>query len=193
MERYLYLQCEKAMARKTKKGRESEEFLLEIIRDYAGLSLYELAKKAKWTVGRVDGTVRRLLNSGEVFIKVIDRDGRRVNLVYPKEQKPSDIIEVPLSLLNTENPLWQREAFIYALDNANIGVSGREIPEWNEISCFSSKIPIEIVNGKISLKIPEKFVRFYHLNEKHRAVSVDGNSILITVSGDIIETKRYPA
>ena len=144
-------------------------------------------------MGHVDGTVRRLLNSGEVFITVIERYGRRANLVYPKEQKPSNIIEVPESLLETGNPLWQRGAFIYALDNVNIGISGREISEWKEISCFNSKIPIEHINGKISLRIPEKFIDFYHLNEKHRAVSTDGNSILITVSGDVIETKKYPS
>jgi len=184
------------MTSKNSKGRESEEFLLKIIRNYSGLSLYELAKKAKWTVGHVDGTVRRLLNSKEVFITVIERDGRRANLVYPKEQKPSNIVEVPIDLLKTGNPLWQEEAFIYALDNVNIGISGQEILEWKEISCFDSKIPIEnacMHARALSLKIPEKFMKFYHLNEKHRTASINGNNIIITVSGDIIETKKYPS
>ena len=184
------------MTRKTIKGRKSEEFLLEIIRNYSGLSLYELANKAKWTVGRVDGTVRRLLRAQEVFIRVIERDGRRLNLVYPKEQMrahASNIVEVPIDLLKTSNPLWQNEAFIYALDHVNIGISGEEISEWNEISCFKSKIPIEMRARALTLKIPEKFVRFYHLKEKHRAVSVNGNNILITISGNIIETKKYPS
>ena len=181
------------MSRKTIKGTKSEEFLLEIIRNYAGLSLYELAKKAKWTVGRVDGTVRRLLRAQEVFIKVIERNGRRVNLVYPESQKPSNILEVPTKLLETGNPVWQREAFVYALDHVNIGISGEEISEWNEISCFNSRIPVEINARAVSLRIPEKFIRFYHLNEKHRTVSVNGNNLIITISGDIIETKRYPS
>lgn len=181
------------MSRKTTKGRESDQFLLNIIGHYAGLSLYELAKKAKWTVGRVDGTVRRLLRAQEVFIKVIERNGRRVNLVYPESQKPSNILEVPTKFLETSNPVWQREAFVYALDHVNIGISGQESPEWNEISCFKSRIPIERNSARISLKIPETFVTFYHLNEKHRTVSVNGNNILITVSGDIIETKKYPS
>ena len=183
------------MSRKTIKGTKSEEFLLEIIRNYAGLSLYELAQKARWTVGRVDGTVRRLLRAQEVFIKVIERNGRRVNLVYPESQKPSNILEVPTKFLDTSNPVWQREAFVYALDHVNIGISGQESPEWNEISCFKSRIPIEKNSARacISLRIPETFVTFYHLNEKHRTVSVNGNNILITVSGDIIETKKYPS
>lgn len=185
-------------AHKTMKGRKSEQTLLEIIRNYPGLSQYELAKKTKWKMGHVDGTIRRLLNSNEVFIAVVDRNGRKVNLVYPKDQKPSDIIEIPNSFLKRGNPSWHEKAFIYALDNSTIGISGRELPEWNEISCFSSEIPIETararsVGEKITIRIPENFVRFYNLEKKHRVVSINGNNILVTISGDILEIKRYPS
>ena len=175
------------------KGRKSEQTLLEIIRDYPGLSQYELAKKVKWKMGHVDGTIRRLLNSKEVFIAVIDRNGRKVNLVYPKDQKSSNIIEVPNSFLKRGNPSWHERAFIYALDSSTIGISGRELPEWNEISCFSSEIPIENERARISIRIPENFVRFYNLEKKHHVVSINGNNILVTVSGDILETKSYPS
>lgn len=175
------------------KGRKSEQILLEIIRNYPGLSQYELAKKVKWKMGHVDGTIRRLLNSNEVFIAVVDRNGRKVNLVYPKDQKPANIIEVPNNFLKRGNPSWHEKAFIYALDSSTIGISGRELPEWNEISCFSSSIPMENVEGKISIRIPENFVRFYNLEKKHRVVSINGNNILVTISGDILEMKRYPS
>jgi len=175
------------------KGRRSEQTLLEIIRNYPGLSQYELAKKVKWKMGHVDGAVRRLLNSKEVFITVVDRNNRKVNLVYPIDQKQSNIVEVPNSFLKMENPSWHEKAFIYALDSSTIGISGRELPEWNEISCFSSAIPIENYEGKISIRIPENFVRFYNLEKKHRVVTINGNNILVTVSGDILEIKRYPS
>lgn len=185
------------MPKKTIKGENTDQTLLEVIRNYPGLSQYELCKRLKWTVGRVDGTVRRLLNSKEVYITVIERDGRRVNLVYPKDQKPSDVVEVPESLLKTANPsarsLWQKEAFIYALDNVTIGISGCEIPDWSEIACFNSRIPISRTDGKVSLRIPEKFVNFYNLEKKHRVVFLNGNNLLVTVSGEIIETKNYPS
>jgi len=42
-------------------------------------------------------------------------------------------------------------------------------------------------------QIPEKFWRFYNLERKHRVVSVNGNNLLVTVSGDIGEEKRYPS
>jgi len=39
--------------------------------------------------------------------------------------------------------------------------------------------------------IPEKFWRFYNLERKHRVISVNGNNILVTVSRDIVEEKKY--
>jgi hypothetical protein len=134
----------------------------------------------------------RLLNEGRILIRVLERNGRRVNLVYPKEQKPVDVIEVPTELLKAGNPLWDEYAFVYALDSSTIGVSGREMPEREEISCFLEKIPIQTVEGKMVLKIPEKFSRFYNMERKYRVVSINGNNILITISGNIIDEKRYP-
>lgn len=185
----------KEMSAKTEKGRNTDQTLLEIVRRYPGLSQYEIARKLKWTIGRVDGGVRRLLNSGEVYVRVIARArGRKVNLVYPKGERPVDVIEVPETLLETGNPIWQNEAYIYALDNVTLGISGEPLRDWDEISCFNSKVPIRKgSNGKIFLKIPEKFVHFYNLEKKHKVVFLNGNNILVTVSGDIVEIKRYPS
>lgn len=176
-----------------RRGRESDKILLEVIRDYPGLSQYELANKLRSSSGLVDGSIRRLLMQKEIFIRVIERNGRRVNLIYPKEQKPSNLIEVPVELLKTENPLWDQNAFIYALDSSTIGISGREIHEWKEVSCFLEKIPLKKEKDKIKLDIPDKFLRFYNIERKHRIVSLNGNNILITISGDIIEEKKYPS
>ncbi|MEM3703394.1 MAG: hypothetical protein QXX79_03095 [Candidatus Bathyarchaeia archaeon] len=179
--------------RKNRRGEESDEILLEIIKQFPGLSQYELGKKLGWKTGRVDGSIRRLLNEGKIVIKVLERNGRRVNLVYPKEEKPKGVIEVSAKLLKAANPAWNEYAYVYALDNSTIGISGSEIPEWEEISCFLEKIPIQKAENKILLKIPEKFWRFYNMERKHSVVSINGNNILITVAGNIIEEKRYPA
>lgn len=179
--------------RRNQSGLRSDETLLGVIRNQPSLSQYEIGKKLKWPSGRVDGTVRRLLNENKIFIRILERNGRRVNLVYPKENKPSNVIEVPEKLLHTRNPTWQDSAFVYALDSTTIGISGREMPEWNEISCFIEKIPIQKGEEKLVLEIPEKFRRFYDLERKHRVVSLNGNNILITVSGNIIEEKKYPS
>jgi len=175
------------------RGRKSDEILLNVIEKYPGLSQYELGKRLRWNAGRVDGSIRRLLNAGRIFVRVLERSGRRVNLVYPKDEKPMKIIEVPAELLHKDNPVWSEHAFVYALDNSTIGISGRETSEWKEISCFLEKIPIKETDGKMVLQIPERFWRFYNLERKHRVVSVNGNNLLITVSGDIVEEKKYPS
>jgi hypothetical protein len=179
--------------RRNKRGVESDQVLLDLIEGYPGLSQYELAKKLKWPIGRIDGSIRRLLREKKIFIKVLERNGRYVNLVCPKNSKPSDIIEVPAKLLHASNPAWLESAFIYALDSSTIGISGHETPEWKTISCFQEKIPIEKDAEKLILRIPDKFKRFYDLERKHRVVSVNGNNILITISGNIIEEKKYPS
>lgn len=179
--------------KRNKRGRESDEILLDIIKRYPGLSQYELARSLKWKAGRVDGSVRRLLNANKIFVRVLERNGRRVNLVYPKEQKPSNLIEVPAELLRMDNPIWDQYAFVYALDISTIGISGLEVSEWKEISCFREKLPLQKTKDKMILKIPERFWRFYNLQRKHRVVSINGNNLLITVSGDIIEEKKYPS
>ena len=183
------------MTKKTrnKNGLESDRILLETIKEYPGLSQYELAKKLKWQSGRVDGAIRRLLNEGQVVIKTLERNGRRVNLVYPEDSKPANVVVVPEALLHVGNPTWLDSAFIYALDSTTIGVSGHEMPEWAEISCFLKKIPIERDNGKVVLEIPENFKRFYNIDKKHRVVTINGNNLLITISGNLIEEKKYPS
>jgi hypothetical protein len=179
--------------RSNKRGIECDKNVLEAIRDCPGLSQYELAKKLKSSSGLIDGSIRRLLKQKEILIQVIERNGRRANLIYLKGQKPSDLLEVPINLLKTGNPLWDRNAFIYALDSTTIGISGREVPEWNEISCFLEKIRLRKDQDKIMLTIPEKFSRFYNIERKHRIVSINGNNILVTFSGDIVEEKKYPS
>jgi hypothetical protein len=176
-----------------RRGRESDKILLDVIKNYPGLSQYELAKKLKSSIGRIDGSIRRLLDQHHIFIQVIERNGRTANLIYPKEHKLSNLIEVPITLLKTGNPLSQQKAFIYALDSSTIGVSGKEIPEWKEISCFQQRLPLKKEKEKIEFCIPEAFLRFYNMERKHRIVSVNGNNLLITISGDIIEEKKYPS
>ncbi|MBS7632230.1 hypothetical protein KEJ15_01215 [Candidatus Bathyarchaeota archaeon] len=176
-----------------KAGKKSDDLLLDTIEKNSGLSQYELARKLNWHSGHVDGSIRRLLKTSRIYIRVLERNGRHVNLVYPKDQKPSKVLEVPTELLKVANPVWNDHAFFYALDSSTIGVSGREFPEWKEVSCFLEKVPIQKEDGRIVLQIPENFWRFYNLDRKHRVVSVNGNNILITVSGDIVEEKEYPS
>lgn len=100
---------------------------------------------------------------------------------------------MPTELLVVGNPLWLHEAHVYALDSSTIGISGKEKAEWNEIACFHEKINIERTTEKVSLQIPDKIKTFYNMERKHSVVSINGNDILVTISGTIIEDKKYPA
>jgi hypothetical protein len=98
----------------------------------------------------------------------------------------------PANLLQVDNQTWLDSAFVYALDSSTIGIAGHKILEWNENACFTEKPQIKNDKEKIILQIPEKFSRFYNLERKH-IVSVNGNTILITISGNIIEEKKHPS
>jgi len=90
----------------------------------------------------VDGSVRRLLRAKEIVLRIIERNGRKVNLVYPKDArafKPKKQIEVPLELSKIGNPTLNEQAFFYALDDSTIGIARHRIEEWNEISCFTER------------------------------------------------------
>jgi hypothetical protein len=178
---------------RNKRGIQSDKILLETINSNPGLSQYELTKRLTWPTGKVDGAIRRLLNQNQLLIKSTQRNGRLVNLIYPKDSKHSNLIEVPANLLQFENEQWQNCAYVYALDSTTIGVAGREIPEWKEYACFTDAIPMKKQEGKIVLQIPDKFNTFYNIERKHIAVSINGNTLLITISGNLIQEKKYPA
>ena len=109
---------------KNKRGLGFRQNLIRHHNRLPGLSQYELTKKLKWNSGHVDGAIRRLVNQNLIVIKGFERNGRIVNLIYPKDSKPADLIEVPINLLQLENGQWQDCAFVYALDSTTIGITG---------------------------------------------------------------------
>jgi hypothetical protein len=178
---------------KNKRGVDSDKLLLDTINQYPGLSQYELGRKMKWHSGHVDGAIRRLFNQNLITIKGLERNGRTVNLIYPKDTKPQDIIEVKADYLTYENGEWQNQAYVYALDSTTIGITGTEIPEWKEYAAFTAVIPIKRQNDMLILQLPEKFKTFYQITRKHRVAGLSSNTILVTVSGTLVEVKKYPA
>jgi hypothetical protein len=178
---------------RNKRGVQSDKILLGIVSKNPGLSQYELTKLLDWPSGKVDGAIRRLLNENQIVIKSTQRNGRQVNLIYPKDSKPSDLIEVPTNLLNVENGQWQEHAFIYALDSTTIGIAGAEIPEWKEYDSFTATTPLKKRDETIELQIPQKFAAFYSIERKHKVVTLNGNTLIITITGNLIEEKKYPA
>ena len=169
------------------RSRETDKELYQLIESEPGLSKYELKNELKWSMGKTDGSIKRLLESRRIFVKVIERDGRRVSLIYPAGMRPTNIIKIPKNDLDIHNPLWSDKAFMYALDSETIGVAGRDLKLWNEISRFEKEIPLTHEDDYISFSFPEEFRSFYQLDSKHYVPSINANNVLITVSGRIIE------
>ena len=184
---YVYIHVPKMASLHAIRARETDDELYQLIEREPGLSKYELKNELKWSMGKTDGSIKRLLESGRIFVKVVERDGRQVHLIYPVDMKPTDVIKIPKQELETHNPLWFDKALVYALDSETIGVAGQHFDEWSEISRFEKEIPLNHEDDQVSFEIPEEFKTFYQLDRKHYVVSINANNVLITVSGEIIK------
>jgi len=165
--------------------------LIRIINENPGLSINKLKHMTGWTRGHVDGSIRRLLKSAKIYIRALDECGKIHHFVYPFIDELPARIEIPSELISTGNPIWQ-EAHVYGLDNTTIGVAGKNIGEWEEKAWKKDIIPTRNSNGKISFDLPKEFQNFYKLDRKGKTVAIGDNSILITISGEIIREKEYP-
>jgi hypothetical protein len=170
--------------RGNKRGNQTDKRLLKFVTIHPGLSQYELAKQLKTSSGHIDGAVRRLLQQHKITLRALERTGRKVNLIYPKNKKSMNAIEVPSSLLKTQMPAGE-QVFVYALDSSTIGISGKDEPDWREIAGFQDRIVLKTAAGKTIMPLPERFLRFYDLKRKNRVVSFNGGHILITVNGNL--------
>ncbi len=170
-----------------------DKSLMRTVRHAPGLSLYEISKILHWSNGKVDGSLRRLINSRKVLVSAVERDGRRVNLVYPRPTRPHDVVEIPISLLKLGNPLWKDDAFIYALDSTTVGITGTCNPEWEKLACFAKKVKLTPEKERFLIKLPRQFMDFYHLESKHVTRTVNSNNVLLTIDGQLITSKPYPA
>jgi hypothetical protein len=165
----------------------------KLVGESPGLSLYQIAKRTNWNIGKVDGSVRRLVNARKVFLVGEERGGRKLSLVFPSRLSPSPEIRIPRGLLMSENPVWLNHAYAYALDSHTIGIAGKPIREWHRVSQFESRLPIRRDEHTIKVTIPDNFITFYELNNHYFAKTINSNNILITVGGPIIQSKAYPA
>jgi len=165
--------------------------LMCAVRETPGLSLYELSTRLKWSIGKTDGSVRRLTNARRLLINAVERNGRLVTLVYPRQKQASDIVQVPKSLLKLGNPLWKDVGYVYALDYANIGITGEPSADWKKQGCHVEKAKLVSKKDRFVLRIPERIANFYHLSDKHVVKTVNGNRIILTIDGRVILNKRY--
>jgi hypothetical protein len=187
------VKSQESRAKRNSRSGPVDHMLLTTIKKAPGLSLYELGQVMKWSNGKVDGSLRRLLSERKIVISAIERNGRPVHLVYPKYRLHYNTVEIPKSLLKSGNPTWKDVAFFYALDNLSFGITGKRFLDWERVSSFREKVKLLNKKDRLVVTIPEKFANFYRLSEKRLTKSIADNNVLLTINGTIIESMAYPA
>jgi hypothetical protein len=176
-----------------KKSKRTDGRILQTVKKSPGLSLYQLSRRLRWSLGKVDGSVSRLVNARRLFVVVGDQNGRRQNQVFPNEYRPTVKISVPTDFLRVDNPTWLDSAFVYGLDNNTIGVAGKPLEDWKEVAKIFAKASIRRTKEHVTFTIPKDFVNFYQLERRFFTKAVSGNNILISVGAPIQETRPYPS
>jgi DNA-binding Lrp family transcriptional regulator len=164
-------------------GEDTDRALLEVIKENPRLSLYELALEIDWKVGKVDGSVKRLLEEGLVKVECFIKNGRRVKLVSKADYKCSpDTFNVPKDLLDTDAP-WKDTAYVYGLDRLTIGVSGKPVDEWEETAGLKSKLPLKEADDSLTFQLPKDFAQFYALERSIVTMSAVKDVVLLSIEG----------
>jgi hypothetical protein len=173
------------------KGELTDSIVLEEIVKKPGLTVSEIADRLALTNGKVDGSVNRLVLKGKASVKHCLRRGMLVKMVFPSEYsaKAPEVVEIPKGMVDDE--VWQDSAIVYALSRSTIGISHKEIAEWDEEAFFKGRVSIEASDENIVLKLPDKFARFYQLENSDISLSTIGNCVLVSVES-ILPVKLPP-
>ncbi len=177
------------MAKQSRSALTDNE-LRKAVNSYPGLSLYELSRNLGWSIGRVDGSVKRLMDSQEAHIRLVERSGRRVNLVFPAGSDSSDEISIPVNILEKGSNIWGNSAIVYALDSETIGVSGSFNEDWERKASFRNRAPVTRDGDNLKIVLPENVKSFYKLDNKQIDVKIESSNVVIITSGKIVESKK---
>jgi len=165
----------------TPKDQSADRELLDVIIRRPGLSKYELAGVVKWSMRKTNEAIARLLERRLAYLMVLERDGGRVNLVYPEGYVEPSYISVNA----THVPSGVVSAVVYALNSFTIGVSWKGNDDWEKVSFKTGCVALRALNGEFVFDLPSEFKWFYGFNHRHHVVSLMDDGLLITVSGEI--------
>ena len=163
------------------KGRSTDATVLEAIVKKPGSTIAEIAEDLKWTNGKVDGSVNRLIVEGKASVKHNLKKGMLVKTVYPAvlDKKPTNQIEISKEMVNYD--LWKEKAFVYALSRSTIGIAHQEIPEWSSRAITAELVSIRKSPEGIILQLPVRVADFYQLANSEISLSAVGDLVFVTV------------
>ena len=64
---------------------------------------------------------------------------------------------------------------------------------WETFAPMKDRVKLESARRSLALELPPEFMRFYRIENSHVVKTINGNDILLTVSGNVVETKKYPS
>ncbi|MEO9308589.1 MAG: response regulator [Nitrososphaera sp.] len=173
-------------------GMETDDFLLKYIEENPGKSIYEMQKELEWSIGKIQGSVKRLSDNSKVVLTDAIQGGRRVTKVYSKNYKRSEpgIISIDNNLV-TDFSQWGKTVEVYAYTRSSIIVSPQPNKQWDEISLFKTVTSPVYRDSEIVIKLPMQLINFYQLRNAEYDITGIGDAILITILSTIIEMTKF--
>jgi hypothetical protein len=175
------------------RGLETDDIVLQTIREKPGSAVHEIADYLAWTNGKVDGSINRLLKKGKVRVEHVIRRRALIKRVYPADKKvrPPNMIEIPKEEI-AEN-MWKDEVFLYSLSRSSVAISATKFEEWEEKAFWKGTAAVKNENGKLLIELPEKLSSFYRLENSEISLSTSDDFALVTVESTIVPVQLSPS
>ena len=175
-----------ATAARIQLGYSTDLKVIQAIRENPGISMYNLGKTLNFAVGRIDGSIDRLQERGEVDVQYELRDGRISKGIYPKGFAGAANPEILIDANLLQDPrAWKDRAFVYALDRITLGICPSQLEEWDKKSLMKEEVELKRAENSIVVDIPARLLDFYIWNNSLAQLSVIGNQVLITLKTTI--------
>lgn len=166
-------------------GEQTDTRVFEEVKRRPGLTIREIAEHLRWTNGRVDGSVNRLVFEGTLRVQHCFRKGVLVKKVFPANYSAKlQIVEIPKELI--DKSLWQKSTYTYALSRTAIGLSPNKREDWEKLAVRKQKVSISEDASSLRIELPQFFVDFYQLENSETTLSIGKDSALITVESTIV-------
>jgi hypothetical protein len=163
-----------------------EKRLLSLVKDSPGLSAYDVSLKLGKPPPTIHSAIKRMTRKGELATRSILRKRGRITLLYPDNHSFPDntLVEIPREVVHVGNPSWLN-AFVYALNNESIGVSGEPVSEWESNCLWKEQAQVDRKQKELFVKLPEKIASFYQIQKKEVLQVFLKNKTLLTITGTV--------
>jgi len=106
---------------------------------------------------------------------------RLAKIVYSTDhvEKPKNVIEVSLKTIDVA--VWEKSVFVYALSRSTIGLSPKQISEWDEKALFKECVNFTKNKDSINIPLSGKLEMFYQLENSDVSLSTIGDLVLVTI------------